>query len=84
MHEASLILNLLKKVNDLAYENAAVKVSAIEVSVGVLAGISLEHLREHLLAATPGTVADGAEFRLRMSDDPLSTGLLLESVELEQ
>jgi Zn finger protein HypA/HybF involved in hydrogenase expression len=84
MHESSLVTDLLAKVDALAREHGATKVSAIEVSIGALAGIGLEHFREHFRAATLGTPYEHVELRLKMSGDPVSSGLLLESLELER
>ncbi len=84
MHESSLVAELIEKIDRIARENAAQTVCAIEISVGALAGIGLDHLREHFNAAARGTAAEGAELRLTISDDPMSTGLVLESVELER
>ncbi len=84
MHESSLVADLLEKIDVIARQNAAQTVNAIEISVGALAGIGLDHLREHFNAAARGTAAEGAELRLKLSDDPMSTGLLLETVELER
>lgn len=84
MHESSLVADLLEKIDAIARENAAQTVHAIEISVGALAGIGLDHLREHFNAAARGRLAEGADLRLKMSEDPMSTGLVLESVELER
>ena len=87
MHESGLIADLLEKIRELAAENSAVKVTAVEVSIGALAGISKEHFREHFVIETQGTIADGAELRIKTMDDPLapdSHSVLLQSVELEK
>jgi hydrogenase nickel incorporation protein HypA/HybF len=84
VHESSLIADLLEKIEAVAHEHSADKVTAIEISIGALSGIGPDHLREHFNAAAAGTVAEGAELRLNMDEDPLSTGLLLQSVELER
>jgi Zn finger protein HypA/HybF involved in hydrogenase expression len=84
MHESSLVADLLAKVDALALENGASKVAAIEISIGALAGIGMDHFREHFRAATLGTPYEHVDLRLRLSEDPVSSGLLLESVELER
>ncbi|MBM3748625.1 MAG: hydrogenase maturation nickel metallochaperone HypA [Acidobacteria bacterium] len=86
MHESGMIEDLIAKVESLAREKAAHRVVAVEVSVGPLAGISGDHLREHFLIAAQGTLADGAELRVREPADPAARdplGVFLESVELE-
>ena len=75
---------LLGELKRLADENGGGRVVAVDIVVGALAGISPDHLREHFLESSPGSVAEGAVFRARMSGDPLSTGLLIESMELER
>jgi Zn finger protein HypA/HybF involved in hydrogenase expression len=84
MHESSLVAGLLEQINTLARENNATKVTAIDISIGALAGIGLEHFREHFHAATCGTDLEDVDLRLTVSEDPTSSGLLLESVELER
>lgn len=86
MHESGMIEDLITKVEALARENAARRVLAVEVSIGPLAAIQADHLREHFLVACRGTLAEGAELRVRevpdrAARDPL--GVFLESVELE-
>jgi hydrogenase nickel incorporation protein HypA/HybF len=86
MHESGLIEDLIFKAEAVAREHSAQKVSAVEVSIGPLAGIEPEHLREHFEMASRGTLVEGAELRFRepgeeAARDPL--GVFLESVELE-
>ncbi len=87
MHESGLIADLLEKIQELAAENSAVKVIAVEVSIGAMAGIGTEHFRQHFVIETQGTLAEGADLRIKTSDDPLapdSHSVLLQSVELEK
>ena len=87
MHESGLIADLIEKIRALAAENSAVKVTAVQVSIGALAGIGAEHFREHFVIETQGTLAEGADLRIKTSDDPLapdSHSVLLQSVELEK
>ena len=72
MHESSLIPDMMEKVEAVAREHAARKVLVIEVSIGALAFIEPDHLREHFLLAARGTIAEGAELRISVSDDPLA------------
>jgi hydrogenase nickel incorporation protein HypA/HybF len=81
-----MIEDLIAKIEALARENSARRVLAVEVSIGPLAGISADHLREHFLIAARGTLAEGAELRVRENADPAARdplGVFLESVELE-
>ena len=85
MHESSLMTGLLRQIETAARANSADKVAAVELYIGALAGISSEHLREHFDSAKAGTVAEGAELRIRVSDDftsPHARDILLESIEV--
>lgn len=86
MHESGMIEDLIAKVEDLARQNSARRVLAVEVSIGSLAAIEAGHLGEHFLLASQGTLAEGAELRFREAGDPAARdpfGVFLESVELE-
>ncbi len=86
MHESSLIPDLMEKIEQVARENKARKVSAVEVVIGALAGISPDHLREHFVEAAAGTPAEGAEMRISVSEDELSEdafAIRLQAVEVE-
>jgi len=83
MHESSLIPDLIAKITALASENGSHRVTEINVTIGALTGMDADHLREHFVAAAAGTVAEGAEIHCRISDDPLSSAIILESLELE-
>ncbi len=83
MHESSLIPDLIAKITALASENGSTKVTSIEITIGALTGMDADHLREHFVTAAVGTVAEGAEIHCRISDDPLSSAIILESLELE-
>jgi hydrogenase nickel incorporation protein HypA/HybF len=72
MHESSLIPDLMEKINQVARDNGARKVVAVELSIGAMAGISPDHLREHFDEAAAGTPAEGAQLRIRVDEDPLS------------
>ena len=72
MHETSLIPDLIAKIEQVARENGAKKVLAVEVRIGAMAAISPDHLREHFVEAAVGTVAEGAELRATVDGDPLA------------
>jgi hydrogenase nickel incorporation protein HypA/HybF len=71
MHETSLIPDLLEKINQVARDNKATKITAVDLEIGALAAISPDHLREHFDEAAVGTPAEGAELRIAVSDNPL-------------
>jgi hydrogenase nickel incorporation protein HypA/HybF len=72
MHETSLIPDLLDKINKVARENNATKITAVELEIGALAGISPDHLREHFDQAAAGTPAEGAQLRIAVNDNLLA------------
>lgn len=84
MHESSLIPELIEKITALASENGSERVTSLDVTIGALTGMDADHLREHFVTAAAGTVAEGAELRCRISEDPLSSAIILDSMELER
>ena len=84
MHESSLIASLIEQVEASAREHDATRVVSVEILQGALDSSGPEHLREHFTAAAPGTMLEGASLRILSNPDPLSTGLVLQSVELEK
>lgn len=86
MHEQSLIDALVRQLEQVAATEDATKVSAVRVWCGALSHFTPEHFREHFERATAGTVAEGAEVEVELSDDvthPDASGVRLESVEVE-
>ena len=86
MHEAHLMTDLLHKIEALAREDGAARVAAVEVWLGALCHISAGHFREHFERETAGSVAEGAELSLVVSDDPRhpqAQDIVLRSVSLE-
>ena len=70
MHETSLIPDLMAKINQVARDNGAARITAVDLAIGALAAISPDHLREHFPIAAVGTPAEGADLRITVSDDP--------------
>ncbi|MGB3758989.1 MAG: hydrogenase/urease maturation nickel metallochaperone HypA [Rivularia sp. (in: cyanobacteria)] len=86
MHEASLINNLIKKINTIVIEQNGKRAVTIKVRLGALSHISKEHLREHFQIASKHTPSEGACLECEISrdlSDPLAQEILLESVEVE-
>ncbi len=87
MHEQSLIINLIKKVESIAHENGATKVNSIKIKLGALSHTSPEHFREHFEPLAIGTVADGADLDFIVSkdmDDPYAQDIVIDSIEVEE
>lgn len=85
MHEFSLMADLLRKVERLAKDADAERVTAVRVKLGALSHITPDHFREHFEEAIVGTVADGAKLDIDQSEDeraPNAQDILLESVDI--
>ena len=69
MHEASLMRDLMTKIEDVARQENARHVVAVDVWLGALSHMSDAHFREHFEHASAGTLAEGAEIRCDVSED---------------
>jgi hydrogenase nickel incorporation protein HypA/HybF len=86
MHEASLMANLMRRIDDIAKAERARRVASVSVWLGALSHMSVEHFTEHFKQAAAGTIAEGARLDISVSDDPRNDKaqeLLLQSVEVE-
>lgn len=86
MHEFSLMNDLMKKINKIASQENAVKVTAVRVTLGAFSHISPEHFLEHFLQSTQGTITEGAKLIITVStdtSDPLAQEIVLESIDVE-
>lgn len=86
MHEASLIRNLMRKIDSLAETEDAKRVTTVRVWLGALSHMSADHFQEHFEQASKATIAEGAELEIEVSADirdPNAQELLLQSVEVE-
>ncbi|MEJ2008689.1 MAG: hydrogenase maturation nickel metallochaperone HypA [Acidobacteriota bacterium] len=87
MHEASLMNDLMRKIEAVAREQNARQVVGISVKLGALSHMSASHFREHFSVASQGTLAEGAELRIETltdTSDPHAQEILLESVEIAE
>ena len=86
MHEASLIRNLMRKIDALAKAERADRVTTVRIWLGALSHMSADHFREHFEHASRGTIANGASLEIDVSTDvgdPNAQELLLRSIEVE-
>ncbi|MEQ8696200.1 MAG: hydrogenase/urease maturation nickel metallochaperone HypA [Bauldia litoralis] len=86
MHEASLMKNLMAKIDAIADQENARRVVAVSVWLGALSHMTEEHFGEHFRHSSAGTRAEGARIDATLSDDPghaNAQDVLLESVEVE-
>ena len=86
MHEASLMRDLMRRIQAVAANEGGGRIVRVEVWLGALSHMSESHFREHFDQAAAGTVAEGAALAVTVSDaydDPDAQAILLRSVELE-
>ena len=86
MHERALMDDVMRKVDAVAQENGAIRVTRIGVRLGALSHFTPEHFREHFVDASRGTLAEGAAVDAVVEtdlSDPDAAGVVLESVEVE-
>lgn len=86
MHEQALMEGLMRQIEQVAADERAARVTRIRVWCGALSHFTPEHFREHFERASAGTVAEGAEVEVELSDEithPDASGIRLESVDVE-
>jgi len=79
--------DLVSKMNTIAEEQDVQKITRAKVWLGALSHISADHFREHFVEGTRGTVAEGAELEVEISDDTENSraqDILLLSVDVEE
>ena len=86
MHEASLMTDLMRKIDAAAQQQRARRVVGVSVWLGALSHMSADHFREHFAQASTGTMADGAALDITVSDDihhAQASDVRLESLEVD-
>lgn len=86
MHEATLMTDLMRRINEIAISENASRVTRVRVWLGALSHMSPAHFAEHFEQASAGTIAHGAQLDTIVSDDlhdPNAQSVLVESVDLE-
>lgn len=85
MHEAALLRDLMARIEMVAADAGAGRVTRVEVWLGALSHFTPEHFREHFADAAAGTKAAGAEVACQPSTDvrhPDAGGVRLLRVEV--
>jgi hydrogenase nickel incorporation protein HypA/HybF len=78
--------DLLRRIEALARAEEARRVTGVSVWLGALSHFSPQHFTDHFAHASGGTIAEGAQLRLTLSDDIAhanAAGVVIESVEVE-
>jgi hydrogenase nickel incorporation protein HypA/HybF len=86
MHEASLMADLMRRIDEIARAECARRVLGVSVWLGALSHLSAGHFAEHFESAAAGTIAEAARLHVTVSDDTRhenAQDLLLESIEIE-
>lgn len=86
MHERALMNDVMRKIESVARESGAARVTRVSVRLGALSHFTPEHFREHFVDASHGTLAEGADVDAVLADDlddPRAAGVVLESIEVE-
>jgi len=86
MHEASLMVNLMRRIDDIAKADRARRIVGVSVWLGALSHMSAEHFAEHFDLASAGTIAEGAKLDVIVSDDTRDQNaqeIVLKQVEIE-
>jgi hydrogenase nickel incorporation protein HypA/HybF len=86
MHEAHLIADLMRRIDRVADETSARRITGVRVWLGALSHLSADHFTEHFVRAAAGTKAQGARLDITVCDDMNhadAQGIVLKSVEVE-
>lgn len=86
MHEASLMTNLMRRIEEIATAEGARRIVGVSVWLGALSHMSVDHLAEHFEQASVGTIAEDARLDVTVSEDVRHANaqdILLKSVEVE-
>ncbi|MGF1474858.1 MAG: hydrogenase/urease maturation nickel metallochaperone HypA [Geminicoccaceae bacterium] len=86
MHEASLMTGLIRRIEKIAEQERASRVTRVRVWCGALSHMSAAHCAEHFREAARGTIAEGAALDVTVSDDITdrrAQDVMLESVDIE-
>ncbi len=70
MHEEALLRDLLRKIDEVARENEALRVTRVRLWVGALSHLAEAHLAERWAMSTVGSIAEGSQLDVTFSGDP--------------
>ena len=86
MHEHALMRDVMRKIDAVAAEQGADRVTHVTVRLGALSHFTPEHFREHFVDASRDTIAEGATVDAVMDADVTAArarDVVIESVEGE-
>lgn len=85
MHEASLMIGLMRQIDVIARQEGARRVTKVVVWCGALSHMTEAHFADHFNQAANGTLAEGAVLDVTISDDHAhdhAQDVLLESIDV--
>lgn len=86
MHETGIVRDLVRRIERAASEAHADRVAGVHVWLGAMSQFSPTHFREHFDDEARGTIAEGAELDIEMSQDfrhPHAQSVMMQSLDLE-
>ena len=86
MHETGIVRDLVRRLEKIAQDGGAERVSSVVVWLGALSQFSPEHFREHFDEEARGTLVEGAALKIEMSQDighPSAQDVMMQSVDLD-
>jgi hydrogenase nickel incorporation protein HypA/HybF len=86
MHEASLMADLMRRIEEIARSERARRVVRVWVRIGALSHMNAEHFADHFSHAGRGTLAENAQLGITVSNDTHDVhaqDIVLESLEVE-
>ena len=86
MHERALMIDVIRKIEEVAAAQGATRVSRVGVRLGPLSHFTAAHFREHFVDASRGTIAEGAEVDAIVDEattGPYARDVVIEAVEVE-
>ena len=86
MHEAALMADLMRKIDETARAKGGRRVIEVAVWLGALSHMTPHHFAEHFEQSAAGTIAEGARLDVSVSDDIADANaqnVLLKSLRVE-
>ncbi|MCG8423477.1 MAG: hydrogenase maturation nickel metallochaperone HypA [Proteobacteria bacterium] len=86
MHELSLMADLMRKIETIARDQKARRVTRVTITLGALSHLSAAHFCDHFEHAARGTICQDAALDITVSDDtgdPRAQDIVLDSLEIE-
>lgn len=87
MHEEALLRDLRRKLEEVARETRARRITRVSIWVGALCHLTPESLKTHWQDTMVGTPASSASLSVEASqdiDDPGAESVILKSVDVEE